>query len=132
VVKCKLKEQEAPKMKYAGKRIAKSHSTAIDAAKPFIKEALRRPEVTKVSLGPIKQKKRQGAVNIKMVDIDHGLKCTVTGNASVQVLYVYTKDRGATASALKRVAPKKRGKKKVKRANAGPNGSDDPFSRYRK
>lgn len=99
---------------FAGGKMSGSHTAAIPAADPIVKEALRRPEVTKVVLGLIKAGKSGGAQNLKTVDIDAGLKCTVRGNTGVQEIFVYTSDRHATASALHSVAPQGRGRQKKK------------------
>lgn len=100
--------------KFIDRKIAGSHSTAIPAADSIVREALRRPEVNKIVLGPIKTGQCRGAAGLKIVDMDAGLECTVRGNTGVQKIYVYTNNRHATASALQKVAPKKRGKTKKK------------------
>lgn len=100
--------------KFAGSKVAGSHSAAIPAADPIVREALRRPEVTKVILGPMRTGQCRGAAGLKIVDMDAGLECTVRGNTGVQKIYVYTNNRHATASALQKVAPEKRGKTKKK------------------
>lgn len=109
--------------KYAGDKFAGSHTTAIDAADPIIEEALRRPEVSKIVLGLIKSGKHGGNPGMKIVDIVHGLKCTVRGNTGIQELYIYTPDRHATASALHAVAPEGRGKQKKKQHKNGEQAS---------
>lgn len=99
---------------FAGGKMAGSHTTAIPAADAIVKEALRRPEVSKIVLGLIKSGCTGGAPGLKTVDIENGLKCTVRGSTGVQEIYIYTTDRHATASALHAVAPSGRGKQRKK------------------
>jgi len=98
--------------KFAGGKMAGSHTTAIPAANPIIKAALTQPEVSKIILGPIQTGKQHGAARLKIIDTDAGLDCTIRGNTGLQKFFVYTSDRHATASALHAVAPKPRGKTK--------------------
>lgn len=109
-----LPEEVTGMSKFAGKKMAKRHTTAIPAADPIITAALRMPEVKKIVLGRIVTGCTGLAPGLDIEDIDNGLKCTVRGNTSKQEIFVCTTDRHATASALNAVAPNGRGKQRKK------------------
>ena len=69
--------------KFSGGKMSGSHTTAIPAADSIVREALKRPEVSKIVLGLIKAGKCGGAPRAKFDDIDSGLKCTVRGSTGI-------------------------------------------------
>jgi hypothetical protein len=85
----------------AGKKITTSHTSIIDAALPLVEAAERLPEVTKISLGIIKQVgKSRGQHRIKFLPITGGWRITVRGSATVQEIYVYTEESESTKRSL--------------------------------
>lgn len=82
----------------------RGHQSTIPAAERVIKQIKTLDSVTKISVGVIKRT-RTGtpAVGTKIEPTDSGVKLTVRGAGSVQVLYVYTKDRQAVQSCLEGV-----------------------------
>lgn len=75
----------------SGGKITGSHSTVIDAAVDVVKRAIKLPEVSKISLGIIKQARGgRGATSVKFVHEPTGLRLTVRGNTSVQLVRIYT------------------------------------------
>lgn len=84
-----------------GKKITSNHTSIIDAAFPVVESAERLSEVTKISLGVIKQVgKSRGQHRIKFLPIVGGWKITVRGSSTVQEIYVYTEDPPGTKTAL--------------------------------
>ena len=84
-----------------GKKITASHTSIIDAAFPVVAAAEKLPQVTKISLGIIKQVgKSRGQHRIKLLPIFGGWKITVRGSSTVQEIYVYTDDSAGTRAAL--------------------------------
>jgi hypothetical protein len=84
-----------------GKKITTSHTSIIDAAIPVVEAAERLPEVTKISLGIIKQVgKSRGQHRIKFLPIFGGWKITVRGSSTVQEIYVYTENAASTKTAI--------------------------------
>jgi len=83
-----------------GGKISGSHSTVIDAAQKVVKLAERLPEVTKVSLGYIKNGLPTGGHHIKCAPIVGGLRVDVRGTHSKQEVFVYTNDLLKTTKAL--------------------------------
>jgi hypothetical protein len=84
-----------------GKKITTSHTSIIDAAIPVVEAAERLPQVTKISLGIIKQVgKSRGQHRIKFLPIIGGWKVTVRGSSTVQELYIYTEDAAGTKAAM--------------------------------
>ena len=85
----------------SGGKITASHTTIIDAARPIVEAAEKLPEVTKISLGIIKQVGKSGMRRrIKFLPITGGWKLTVRGSASVQEIYVYTGEATSTKTSL--------------------------------
>jgi hypothetical protein len=85
---------------FAGGKITRSHSTAIEAAEPVIRAAERQSEVTKIALHKITTGIRNGQYGLKFAPINGGLKVTVRGPRSLQEIFVYTKDPERTKAAL--------------------------------
>jgi len=87
------------------------YCAATDTAAPYIKEALRRPEVTKVVLEQIKAG-YHGPPCIWISGRYAGLLVTVCGDNDVQEVVVNTSNPRATEEALRAVAPEAGKKKK--------------------
>lgn len=84
-----------------GRKITTNHTSIIDAAIPIVEAAERLPEVSKISLGIIKQVgKSRGQHRIKLLPITGGWKITVRGSSTVQEIYVYTEDTTGTKTAI--------------------------------
>jgi hypothetical protein len=83
---------------HSGGKFSNAHSTAIQAAEPLLKFAIKSPEVSKISLGFIRSIKSNGT-NLHRIKIDSSeracLKITVRGGISAQELRLYTKDTTA-------------------------------------
>jgi hypothetical protein len=89
-----------------GKKITASHTSVIDAAIPVVEAAERLPQVSKISLGIIKQVgKSRGRHRMKFLPIVGGWKVTVRGSSTVQELYVYTEDPITTKASLEALYP---------------------------
>lgn len=73
----------------SGKKISKSHSTIIDAAKKLASLLVASPLVEKLSIGEIRVI-GNGPKRIKAVRSSAGIKLTVRGRNSVQYFFVYT------------------------------------------
>jgi hypothetical protein len=85
----------------SGGKITASHTSIIDAAFPVVEAAERLAEVTKISLGIIKQVgKSRGRHRIKFLEITGGWKLTVRGSSTIQELYVYSQSPASTRSSL--------------------------------
>lgn len=86
------------------KKITRSHTTAIDAAKPILKELDKFAGVEKVALGRIKSiKGKAGSKRVKITQEDAGLKLQVKDNRYVQVIWVYTKHYRVVTRIIERV-----------------------------
>jgi hypothetical protein len=85
---------------FAGGKITRSHSTAIEAAEPIIRAAERQPEVSKIALHRIVSGTKNGQHGLKFAPINGGLKVTVRGPRSLQELFIYTSDPERTKTAL--------------------------------
>ncbi len=83
-----------------GKKITRSHTSVIDAAKPLISCIEQSMYVTKISLGIIKHI-GTGKPNLKFHPITGGVKVVVRGNTSIQELFIYTQDVGRVTLLLK-------------------------------
>src|SRR3989338_3491752 len=89
-----------PKHK-TGKKITTSHSSIIDAAVSVVEALEKLPEVTKISLGIIKQVgKSRGQHRIKFLPITGGGKIKVRGGTTIQRKYVYTNEPEKTKQIL--------------------------------
>tara|TARA_Y100000031_G_scaffold153876_2_gene200199 strand:+ start:684 stop:962 length:279 start_codon:yes stop_codon:yes gene_type:complete len=82
----------------AGKKISK-HSSVIEPALPIVRKLMRRDEVTKISLGMIKQV-RNAKQSIRTKDLSGGLQLVVRGTCSIQKISVYSKDLELTKQFL--------------------------------
>lgn len=76
----------------AGGKITRSHTTLIDAAVPLVDLLQARSEVSKISLGIIKNIGK-GMPKIKLFPVTGGLKIVVRGNTSLQELVAYTNNK---------------------------------------
>ena len=84
-----------------GGKITTSHTSIIDAALPVVEAAEKLPEVTKISLGIIKQVgKSRGQHRMKFLQITGGWKLTVRGSSTVQEIYVYSESTTTTKDSL--------------------------------
>lgn len=84
-----------------GKKITATHTSIIEAALPVVEAAERLLEVTKISLGIIKQIGiSRGQHRIKFQPITGGWKLTVRGSSSVQEIYIYSESAVDTKNSL--------------------------------
>jgi len=86
----------------AGGKLTRSHTTLIDAAVPLVDFLQGRDEVTKISLGMIKNIGK-GSPGLKFHPVVGGWKVVVRGNVSLQEMVVYTSDPDATRWGLLRL-----------------------------
>lgn len=84
----------------SGKKVGRSHSTIIDAARVIIETANRQAEVHNISLGHIVMKLHPGQIRYKIKPISGGLKVTVRGPTSKQIIIVYSRVPDVTLAAL--------------------------------
>jgi hypothetical protein len=75
----------------AGGKLTRSHTTLIDAAAPLVDHLQEREDVSKISLGIIKNIGK-GNPGLKFHRVTGGWKVVVRGNVSLQELVVYTSD----------------------------------------
>jgi len=75
----------------SGKKISRRHTTVIESAQPIVDRLKKEIHVTKIVLGPIKSV-RSGLQRVKITEVQTGLKIVVRGTASIQTLFVYTKN----------------------------------------
>lgn len=80
-----------------GRKLTRSHTTITEKAKEVVTMLERLPEVTKISLGIIKQI-GLGKPAVKVHPITGGFRCTIRGNVSIQEVWVYV--RGDAAAVL--------------------------------
>lgn len=73
----------------SGDKIARTHTTIIDAAEAPVKAARNLEEVKKISLRRIRQCAGGNHRQIKFLEVKGGWKVTVVGPHSVQDIYVY-------------------------------------------
>ena len=79
--------------------MTRSHTSLIEAALPVVKKASQMPEVSKISLGIIKQI-NIGKPRIKFSTITGGIKAVIRGNASIQEIFIYTKESDLVSDTL--------------------------------
>ena len=85
----------------SGGKITASHSTVIDAAVPIVEAAEKMPDVSKISLGIIKQAgKGRTQRRIKFLPITGGWKLTIRGSTSVQEIFIYSGHPDSTKTSL--------------------------------
>jgi len=75
----------------AGGKLTRNHTTLIDAAAPLVDFLQGRDEVSKISLGIIKNIGK-GARGLKFHAVTGGWRVIVRGNVSLQEMVVYTTD----------------------------------------
>ncbi|MBK7825673.1 DUF2103 domain-containing protein [Nannocystis sp.] len=80
-----------------GRKLTRSHTTITERARDVVTMLERLPEVTKISLGIIKQI-GLGKPAVKCHPITGGFRCIVRGNTSIQEVWVYV--RGDQAQLL--------------------------------
>lgn len=80
-----------------GRKLTRSHTTLIEKARDVVTMLERLPDVSKISLGIIKQI-GLGKPAVKFHPITGGFRCIVRGNVSIQELWVYL--RGDEAQVL--------------------------------
>jgi hypothetical protein len=80
-----------------GRKLTRSHTTIIEKARDVVTMLERLPDVSKISLGIIKQI-GLGKPAVKFHPITGGFRCIVRGNVSLQEIWVYL--RGDEAQAL--------------------------------
>lgn len=86
-----------------GGKITKAHTSIIDAAESLVRAAQKLPEVTKVSLGWMKNGLPPVSVQrIKFTPIVGGLRIDVRGSCSQQQIFVYTGDLQKTQADLEK------------------------------
>lgn len=73
-----------------GRKLTRSHTTITEKAKEVVTLLERLPEVTKISLGIIKQI-GLGKPAVKYHPITGGFRCTIRGNVSIQEIWVYVR-----------------------------------------
>ena len=79
------------KPKWQGSKHAGSHTTLIEAAEPFVKEAEKLEAVKRISLGYIKPTPgTPGKRGVKFAFIQGGLVAKVRGNTAIQEIRIYT------------------------------------------
>ena len=92
----------------AGGKLTRSHTTLIDAAAPLVDYLQGREEVSKISLGMIKNIGK-GQPGLKFHTVVGGLKVVVRGNVSLQEFVVYTVDPETVRRELLRIDSGRRG-----------------------
>jgi len=75
----------------AGGKLTSNHTTLIDAAAPLVDYLQGRDEVSKISLGLIKNIGK-GQPGLKFHVVTGGWRVTIRGNVSLQEIVVYTSD----------------------------------------
>ena len=89
---------------WQGKKSAGSHTTLIEAAVPFVKQAQGMERVKKISLGIIKPTPNiVGRRRIKFTAMSGGLKATIRGNTSLQEIRIYTSNVDEVKKELEKV-----------------------------
>lgn len=73
-----------------GRKLTRSHTTITEKAKEVVTLLEPLPEVTKISLGIIKQI-GLGKPTIKFHPITGGFRCIIRGNTSIQEIWVYVR-----------------------------------------
>jgi len=81
------------------KKLTRSHTSLIEAAERVVKRATEMPEVSKISLGIIKQIS-VGKPRIKFLPMTGGIRAIIRGNASIQEIFIYTTDEDKTVKVL--------------------------------
>ena len=86
----------------AGGKLTRSHTTLIDAVVPLVDFLQTRDEVSKISLGLIRNIGR-GMPGLKFHAVTGGWKVVVRGNVSLQEMVVYTSDPERTRQELLKI-----------------------------
>ncbi|MGE5392608.1 MAG: hypothetical protein ACM3NH_02595 [Candidatus Saccharibacteria bacterium] len=83
----------------SGRKFNGNHTTLTDTSAGLVVFLKKRPEVTKIVIGPISSI-RPAPIRLKVVRVPAGLKISVRGSSSQQLLYAYTDLPQATEHAL--------------------------------
>ncbi|MBL9103945.1 MAG: hypothetical protein JNL82_23580 [Myxococcales bacterium] len=86
-----------------GRKLTRSHTTITDKAREVVNLLEPLPEVTKISLGIIKQI-GLGKPAIKFHPITGGFRCAIRGNTSIQEIWVYVGDAAQIEAVQARAA----------------------------
>lgn len=86
----------------AGGKLTRSHTTLIDAAAVLVDHLQDRDDVSKISLGIIKNIGK-GAPGLKFHAVVGGWKVVVRGNCSLQEMVVYTSEPERVRAGLLRL-----------------------------
>lgn len=86
---------------YAGKKVTRSHTTAIACAQIVLDAILRHSNVTKVSLGKITSSINGRKRRISIAKVPVGLKVNAYDLRAMQTLFVHTMEPDAIASLLR-------------------------------
>lgn len=93
----------ANKIKWAGGKFTRSHTSAIPAANEILNVLTKMSEVKKISLGVIKAGKPSGGKRrIKIKKRPVGFLLTVRGNNSIQEISIYTTELEKVVEKLKK------------------------------
>jgi len=84
--------------------LTRSHTTLIDAAAPLVDYLQTCEEVSKISLGLIKNIGK-GQTGLKFHAVTGGWKVTIRGNVSLQEIIVYTADPERVRRGLLKLCP---------------------------
>jgi hypothetical protein len=85
-----------------GGKFTGSHTTVTDASALVVDAAVKLPQVSKIGLGLIKNKKNR-VRRLAFREIPAGWEVTVCGNVSIHTVYIYTNDRESVKEALGKV-----------------------------
>ena len=84
---------------FTHKKLTRSHTSLIEAAEDVIKRATEMSEVSKISLGVIKQIS-VSRPRIKFLPMTGGVRAIIRGNASIQEIFIYTSNPKDTVKTL--------------------------------
>jgi len=90
----------------AGGKLTRNHTTVIDAAVDLIDHLQDRNDVSKISLGLIKNIGK-GLPGLKFHAVTGGWKVVIRGSTSLQEIVVYTSDPETVKQSLFKVAGRK-------------------------
>lgn len=92
-------------MKFSGKKFTSSHTTAIDAAAPFLEFANKDASVSKITLGFIKSiPSRISNKHIKCIHEKACLQVKIRGNRAIQEFRFFTSEISEFEKRLERFA----------------------------
>lgn len=82
-----------------GRKLTRSHTTITEKAMEVVSMLEPLPEVSKISLGIIKQI-GLGKPAVKFHPITGGFRCTIRGNVSIQEVWIYLREGQAQVLAV--------------------------------